>query len=59
MLAGWDGAVRGVLVVADTVKPTSAAAVAELRRLGLRPMLVTGDHAAAAMAVAEQVGIAR
>jgi P-type Cu+ transporter len=54
---GWDGAVRGVIVVADTVKPTSAEAVAELRRLGLRPMLLTGDNARAARAVAAQVGI--
>ena len=42
ILVGWDGRVRGAVVVADTVKPTSAGAVAELRRLGLRPMLVTG-----------------
>ena len=44
----WDGAVRGVLLVADTVKPTSARAVAELRALGLHPVLLTGDNAAAA-----------
>ena len=55
--AGWDGAVHGLLVVADTVKPSSAAAVAELRRLGLRPVLLTGDNAAAARAVAAEVGI--
>ncbi len=55
---GWDGAARAVLVVADTVKPTSAAAVAELKRLGLRPVLLTGDNAAAARAVAREVGIA-
>ena len=54
---GWDGAVRGALVVADTVKPTSAQAVAELRALGLRPVLLTGDNARAARAVAAQVGI--
>jgi Cu+-exporting ATPase len=54
---GWDGQVRGLLVVADTVKDTSAAAVAELRDLGLRPVLLTGDNAAAARAVAAQVGI--
>ena len=54
---GWDGQVRGLLVVADTVKDTSAAAVAELRALGLRPVLLTGDNAAAAHAVAAQVGI--
>jgi Cu+-exporting ATPase len=55
---GWDGAVRGVLVVADTVKPTSADAVERLRGLGLRPVLLTGDNARAAHAVAAQVGIA-
>ena len=53
----WDGAVRGVLVVADAVKPTSAAAVARLRALGLRPVLLTGDNERAARAVAAQVGI--
>ncbi|MEY9949807.1 heavy metal translocating P-type ATPase [Kitasatospora sp. GAS1066B] len=54
---GWDGAARAVLVVADTVKPTSAQAVRELRELGLRPVLLTGDHAAVARAVAAEVGI--
>ncbi|WP_370964182.1 heavy metal translocating P-type ATPase [Amycolatopsis sp. cg9] len=54
----WDGAARGVLVVADTVKPTSAEAVAQLRALGLTPVLLTGDNAAAARAVAAEVGIA-
>ncbi|MEV1289539.1 heavy metal translocating P-type ATPase [Micromonospora sp. NPDC049679] len=54
----WDGAVRGVLVVADTVKPTSAEAIAQLRALGLRPVLLTGDNARAAAAVATRVGIA-
>ncbi|WP_327066944.1 heavy metal translocating P-type ATPase [Kitasatospora sp. NBC_01302] len=54
---GWDGAARALLVVADTVKPTSAAAVRELRALGLRPVLLTGDHGAVARAVAAEVGI--
>ena len=54
---GWDGAARAVLVVADTVKPTSAQAVAQLKGLGLRPMLLTGDNAAAARTVARSVGI--
>ncbi|MGI8699821.1 MAG: heavy metal translocating P-type ATPase [Nocardioidaceae bacterium] len=55
---GWDGAVRGVLVVADSVKPTSAEAVARLRALGLRPMLLTGDNWRSARAVAASIGIA-
>jgi len=46
-----------VLVVADTVKPTSASAVAELKKLGLRPVLLTGDNAQTARAVAAEVGI--
>ena len=54
---GWDGKARGVLVVADAVKPTSAAAVAELRELGLRPMLLTGDSLTVARTVAAEVGI--
>ncbi|WP_369137128.1 heavy metal translocating P-type ATPase [Modestobacter versicolor] len=53
----WDGEVRGVLVVADTVKPTSAAAIGRLRALGLSPVLVTGDNAGAAAAVARAVGL--
>ncbi|MDH6578328.1 heavy metal translocating P-type ATPase [Kitasatospora sp. MAP5-34] len=55
---GWDGAARAVLVVADTVRPTSAEAVARLRTLGLHPVLLTGDNRAAAAAVAAEVGIA-
>ena len=50
MFAGWDGQVRGVLVVADTIKPTSAEAVARLRGMGLRPVLLTGDNERAARA---------
>jgi Cu+-exporting ATPase len=57
VLAGWDGVARAVLVVADTVKPTSAEAVTQLRELGLRPVLLTGDNRRAAEAVAAQVGI--
>ncbi|AEV73396.1 MULTISPECIES: heavy metal translocating P-type ATPase [Mycolicibacterium] len=53
----WDGAIRAVIVVSDTVKATSAAAVGELRALGLRPVLLTGDNHRAAQAVAHQVGI--
>jgi P-type Cu+ transporter len=57
VIAAWDGEVRAVLAVADTVKPTSAAAVASLRALGLRPVLLTGDNEATARAVAAQVGV--
>ncbi len=55
--AAWDGRARAVLVVADTVKPTSAEAIAQLRDLGLRPVLLTGDNEMAARAVAAEVGI--
>jgi len=57
IFAGWDGQVRGVLVVADTLKPTSAEAVRRLRDLGLRPVLLTGDNLRAARDVAAAVGI--
>ncbi|NGO76659.1 copper-translocating P-type ATPase [Streptomyces sp. YC504] len=58
VLVAWDGSVRAVLAVADTVKPSSAEAVARLRALGLKPILLTGDNAAVARAVAAEVGIA-
>jgi Cu+-exporting ATPase len=54
---GWDGQARGVLVVADAVKPTSAEAITRLRKLGLRPVLLTGDNEATAQSVAREVGI--
>jgi Cu+-exporting ATPase len=57
MLVSWDEVIRGALAVSDTVKPSAAAAVAELRRLGLRPVLLTGDNAATAHAVAAAAGI--
>jgi P-type Cu+ transporter len=57
VLAAWDGAVRGLLVVSDTVKPTSAEAVVALKALGLRPVLLTGDNETTAQAVAAEVGI--
>jgi Cu+-exporting ATPase len=57
VFAGWDGAVRGLLVVADSVKPTSAAAIARLRGMGLRPVLLTGDNERAARFAADAVGI--
>lgn len=53
----WDGKVRGIVVVADQVKPSSAAAIAALRGLGLTPILLTGDNAGAAAQVAAEVGI--
>ncbi len=53
----WNGATRAILVVGDVVKPGSADAVARLRALGLRPILLTGDNARAARRIAEQVGI--
>jgi Cu+-exporting ATPase len=57
VLVSWDGAVRGLLLVADTVKPTSAEAVRRLRDLGLAPVLLTGDNATVARSVAAKVGI--
>jgi Cu+-exporting ATPase len=53
----WGGAARGVLTVADAVKPTSRQAVSELRALGLTPILLTGDNAPAARRVAAEVGM--
>jgi Cu+-exporting ATPase len=57
VLVGWDGAVHGAVAVADTVKPSAAAAIARLRGLGLHPVLLTGDNEATARAVAATVGI--
>ena len=54
---GWDGAARGILIVADTVKPTSAEAIAQLKALGLTPVLLTGDNEAVARQIAAEVGI--
>ena len=55
--AGWDGEAKAIFVVADTVKPSSAEAVASLRALGLTPILLTGDNETTARAVAAEVGI--
>ena len=52
MLIGWDGQVRGVIAAAHTIKPSAAGAVTELRRLGLHPVLLTGDNEATARAAA-------
>jgi Cu+-exporting ATPase len=57
VFVGWDGAPRGLLVVADAIKDTSAEAVAGMKALGLRPVLLTGDNERAARAVAAEVGI--
>jgi Cu+-exporting ATPase len=57
IVSGWDGVARGVLSVADTVRPTSRDAVAALKGLGLTPVLLTGDNETVARAVAAEVGI--
>src|ERR1700761_758334 len=57
VLVAWDGRLRGALAVGDAIKPSAAAAVAGLRRLALRPVLLTGDNEATARAVAAAVGI--
>ena len=57
VVVAWDGKARGILTVADSVKPSSTAAVARLRELGLEPILLTGDHDAVARRVADEVGI--
>ena len=56
LLVGWDGEARGAVAVADTVKPSAAAAVAGLRRLGLRTVLLTGDSEVVARAIGAEVG---
>ena len=55
--AAWDGRVRALLIISDTVKPSSAEAIRRLKDLGLRPVLLTGDNEATARAVAAEVGI--
>jgi P-type Cu+ transporter len=57
VLVGWDGEAQGVLAVADAVKPGGSDAVRRIRRLGVRPVLVTGDNERTARAVAAQLGI--
>lgn len=54
---GWDGQARGILIVADTVKPTSAEAIAQFKAIGLTPVLLTGDNEAVARQIATEVGI--
>jgi Cu+-exporting ATPase len=58
VVVGWDGGARGILVVADAVKPTSAEAVRQFERLGLTPVLLTGDNQTVARSIADEVGIA-
>jgi Cu+-exporting ATPase len=57
VLVAWDGEIRGVLAVGDTVKATSATGVRRLRALGLHPVLLTGDNRRSAQAIAAEVGI--
>ncbi len=57
VLVAWDGSAQAAIAVADTVKPTSAAAIERLRELGLTPVLLTGDHRTAALQIAREVGI--
>jgi P-type Cu+ transporter len=56
---GWDGSARGILVIGDTVKPTSAEAIQQFKRLGLTPALLTGDNQTVANRIAGEVGIAQ
>lgn len=57
VVVAWDGTARGVLVVADAIKPTSAEAISQLKGLGLHPVLLTGDNQRVAQQVADEVGI--
>ena len=59
VLAAWDGEIRGVIAVADSLKPTSAEAIKEFKRLGLEPVLLTGDNRTVAEQIAKEVGIDR
>ncbi|WP_201407961.1 HAD family hydrolase, partial [Mycobacterium intracellulare] len=58
VVVGWDGVARGLLVLADTVKPSSGDAVRQFQRLGLTPVLLTGDNHTVAARIAAELGIA-
>ena len=57
VVVAWSGRARAVIVVADTIRPTSVSAIAGFRAVGIEPILLTGDCRGAAMAVAGQAGI--
>lgn len=57
VFAGWDGLVRGILAVSDTVKPEAAATVEQLRRLGLDVTMITGDNSRTAASISRELGI--
>jgi P-type Cu+ transporter len=57
VLAGWNGRARGAVAVSDAIRPSAAAAVADLRRMGLRTVLLTGDSEAVARAIAAEAGV--
>jgi cation-transporting ATPase V len=59
VFAGWDGRIRGVLVLADTVRPEASQAVAELERQGIAVTMLTGDNQRTADAIAAELGISR
>ena len=59
VLAAWDGEFRGLISVADQVKPTSAEAIAQFKQIGLTPILLTGDNEIVANEIASEVGIER
>lgn len=59
VFAGWDRRVRGVIAVADTVKPSAATTIDQLHELGLTVAMITGDNARTAQTVADELGIDR